>query len=110
MKKLVAICLALILFGVADVGAEAITQGGLSGTLVSAGAPDASLGVVLYTTPSKGHFVLTQAVAGTVTIAGFGDFLGSHTFSPGLVIPPKTDISCFSDAGTACYIIGVLEK
>ena len=42
VKKLILICLALNLLGVADVGAQAITQGGLSGTLVSAAAPDAS--------------------------------------------------------------------
>ena len=114
MKKVLLICLALSLLWVADAGAQAITQGGATGTLVSAEVADIGSVAVIYTTPPKGHFVLTQVGGGncTFTVEGFGyvgaSQGGAQTFTPGFFVPPSTAIS--AAATNSCYIIGVLEK
>jgi hypothetical protein len=115
VKRLVSFCLALSLLSVADAGAQSIVQGGPSGTLVSAVTTSTSL-VAVYTTPAKGHFVLTQAggpgCAFSVQDFGvLGDISAAPlTFVPGLLLPPNTAISAVSPGPSGCYIIGVLER
>jgi hypothetical protein len=118
VKKLTLISLALSLLGAVNaVGAQTITQGGPTGTLVSAFA---NADGPIYTTPSKGHFVLTQAGGGSCSflVQGFTDPIGQSeagslwwlTFTPGLLLPPKTTLTISGSGGRTCYIIGVLEK
>jgi hypothetical protein len=112
VKKLTLISLALSLLGAVNaVGAQTITQGGPTGTLVSV-FTTASVATPIYTTPSKGHFVLTQVSGncGPLLVQGFEPYpLAEFTFTPGLLIPPNTALSV-RGTGDLCYITGVLEK
>jgi hypothetical protein len=85
---------------------------------------------IVYTTPTKGHFVLTQvgsSVGCGSTLIFFEDVivLGTLdcsaaqfelTFSPGLSIPQGVEIgceyfaSCTGSSCPSCYVTGVLEK
>jgi hypothetical protein len=125
----------LVLLAAVSANAQKVNSSGLSGTLVSAGVADNSSGpAVVYTTPATGHFVLTQAGGANAlfSVPGFGQLGGTGcpptsgpngtltfagtiplTFSPGLVLPPNTAISCSpvsACGGGGCYITGVLTK
>jgi hypothetical protein len=121
VKKLTSTCPVVGLLRAASVGAQTITQGAPTGTLVSAFAAVPSGFVPIYTTPAKGHFVLTQAGGdnGTgcvVQIQGVaGGEVGASsqpaTFGPGLLLPANSALTASSGSGAlSCYIIGVLEK
>jgi len=118
---LAGLCIMLV---TVSASAQTVNASGLSGTLISAGVSDDSSGTaIVYTTPAKGHFVLTQAGGASqiFSVPSFGN-LGSTacapstslTFNPGLLIPQSTAISCTpaSSCGFpySCYIAGVLEK
>jgi hypothetical protein len=121
----------LFSFRMTAAGAQTITNGGPSGTLVSASAviPAPGATVLIYTTPAKGHFVLTQIGSASpcdqlFTATGFGPLgelfesltTGRLSFEPGLVLPPKSSVECFDTqqfctAGVSdCFMTGVLEK
>jgi hypothetical protein len=115
MKEFIPICLAVSLLWVMDVRAQTVNQGGLSGTLITAMGADTSpngTGTVFYTTPSKGHFALTQVgntTACSVQLEG-GTALGG-TYTPGLLLPANTPIVVIGVSTSAtCFIIGVLAK
>ncbi len=120
MKRLKSIFFAIAILWTGNHIAQSVTQGGLTGTLVSAVLENASSLTTIYTTPAKGHFALTQLGSTngfcSYTIPGLGrlpvnDLPPSNqpsiTFGPGLLLPANTAISAF---GSGCYIIGVLEK
>ncbi len=124
MKKLASFCSVLYLLWSLPVGAQTVTNGGLSGTVVSRSvAANGSDEATIYTTPKKGHFVLTQigSVGASFTATGFGEIgitdeaegLQPLTFIPGIALPPQSSIQCLFNGNVApsyCIITGVLEK
>ena len=85
-------------------------------------APSGSSAV--FTTPSFGHFILTQFCAFTemdldgITSFGFIATVGSSSsfscdsFNPGFALPPSQVLECVNLTTTAssCSISGILEK
>jgi hypothetical protein len=121
VKKITSICVALCLLGAVNaVGAQTITQGGPTGTLVSAFAANSGTYVPIYTTPAKGHFVLTElggsndsgclAQVQGLPAGAIGSTTQPEAFSPGLLLPADAAISTVGSGTAFCYIIGVLEK
>lgn len=116
--------------------AQAVKQGNVSGTLVSASGSALTGGTdaLILTTPASGAFVLTQiCTAGTpgsnnedeVRVVGstlgpiaqsYGtDSLGVCTaYTPGLAIPPGEELRCVqagaSGSAVTCTVTGVLSK
>jgi hypothetical protein len=116
--------------------AQAVKQGNVSGTLVSASgsAPTGGTVATILTTPASGAFVLTQiCTAGTpaanneVQVRVVGSTLGPiaqsydtgslgtcTVYTPGLAIPPGEELRCVQGGASAsavtCTVTGVLSK
>lgn len=126
LRRVAALALAGVYLFSGIAGAQGITNGGLSGTLVSASvqapfSPTGGITTTIFTTPKKGHFVLTQvgSVRGSVDLFSVTDFgpIAPGTFTPGLAVPPGASVQCTtlvnpgsSSGQTDCWITGVLEK
>ena len=118
MKRISLICLAVCLFWISDATAQ---KAPASGTLISQSVTltQDSVATTIFTTPKKGHFVLTQiGTSGTCgspifTATDFGP-LGTtgaqRNFNPALVVPSNSSIQCSGAAGCDCYMTGILEK
>jgi len=127
-------CLLIILCGIGfalvspPASAQKVTNGGLSGTLVSANVHLASFGSdTMLTTPSAGsHFILTYFCAtAEASLEGstFGLIFSSinlsfsvadhcQTFTPGIALPADEDLICTSHRSSEinCTISGVISK
>lgn len=131
MKKLATIGFVFCLLWSTNAGAQAIVNGGLSGTIVSADvAVPPGTTVTLYTVPESGHFALTEVGSPNIppgqivriTVTSFGEIAGfmgagppqpirseiappspprSQVFTPGLALPQGATIQCVSELGRA---------
>jgi hypothetical protein len=116
--------------------AQAVKQGNLSGTVVSASgtAPMGGTDALILTTPASGAFVLTQiCTAGApgsnnednVRVVGStvgpiaqsydtGDLGSCTAYTPGLAIPAGEELRCVqsgaSGGAASCTVTGVLSK
>jgi len=134
LRVLIVVCSLAFVSGPAF--AQAVKQGNVSGTLVSASgsAPMGGTDALILTTPASGAFVLTQiCTAGTpgsnnevqARVVGstlgpiaqsYGtDSLGACTvYTPGLAIPPGEELRCVQGGASAsavtCTVTGVLSK
>jgi hypothetical protein len=111
-------------FGLANLAAHAQTAP-VQGKLVSASTQtSAQSKVTIYTTPSSGHFVLTQFCAGASaslsgktfgSIASTGPGLSTNlplpciSFNPGFPLPTHEKIECTTGGSSFCSIVGVIE-
>jgi hypothetical protein len=118
-----ALAVALVLY-VNPANAQAVKNGGPTGTVVSASvpAPPGSTPIV-YTTPATGFFLLTTAcfpvVSFGISASGFGRIPASDFcvhYSPGLALPQNSTLTCnyscagCTSSGVTCTIAGVLTR
>jgi hypothetical protein len=119
MQRISLICLSVCLLWISDAAAQ---KAPASGTLVSQSVTltQDSVATTIFTTPKKGHFVLTQiGTSGTCssppifTASDFGPLGTTQTqrnFNPALVVPSNSSIQCSGTSGCDCYMTGILEK
>jgi len=122
--RVIAVVFAVLLTGVAlttPAQAQQLKKGTLTGEILSKTWPiQANSSATMFTTPTKGFFVLTQLCVEnknnvTVRAASGGLLPGDEkctTYNPGFAFPQNEAITCVNDGAGAssCLITGVITK
>ena len=124
--RVIAVVFAVLLTGVAlttPAQAQQLKKGTLTGEILSKTWPiQANSSATMFTTPTKGFFVLTQLCVenkNNVTVRGatvglllFPGDEKCTTYNPGIAFPQNEAITCVNDGASAssCLITGVITN